>query len=204
MVANGSFVLVGTTDGAAIAARVEKAFHQELVLYSVDGDLFSAGLVPPRRVDIEYSVPGDATYRAAGLVTSAEQRDGRVVVRLVEPPARVQARKFVRLDVAMPVRLALVGADRETTPLGTFPGNDLSAGGLALRVSADHALTVDDVVSCSFELPTRQGPLAVMTDATVVRRQGTDCGLAFAALAPRLEQAIVAAINWQLVRRRVA
>lgn len=204
MVTLGATVLVSMPDGSGVVARVEETTATEMRLATVPGELAACGMEPGQKVSVEYTVVGDATYRTDAIVTMTDGADGRLVIRQVDTPVRVQARRFVRLDVALKVRLSLIRSDREQRVIGTFAGNDLSAGGLSLRLPAEHEVPVDSVVSCCFDLPTRQGPLTVMTDAVVVRRDGEDCGLAFKPLAPRLEQAIVAAVNWHIVRRRVA
>jgi c-di-GMP-binding flagellar brake protein YcgR len=199
------YTLTGTLRVGALAADLDEKSEIDAQIVTLDGavELLDVGL----ELEGFFTKPGDASYGFITRVRSLDSKTGQLQCTPPQSIHRLQRREFLRIEISLPVAVAVAGPrrDKEPGPDGWCQATafDMSAAGLG--VTCAQVLPVGQVVIARFSLPTRHGPLEIENRALITRisldAQAPDSGLLAYGLVlvdlPRiLEESMVAAVHW--------
>lgn len=187
---------------AFYSTRVEDAGEQELV---VAAPMRCGNVVPVRKgTQLVMGVPKeDALY---GFYAEVVDRKGgdepMLVVRRTSSTRRIQRRKFVRIDVSVPVTVRVLGGKGQPRPQVVGEQN-LSAGGMLLVLG--QKLERSSRVKLDMELP--DGPLSCHGEVMRVLRTGGqeaqyETGIEFRGLDEKTKHRVVRYVYRRQVERR--
>jgi len=152
-------------------------------------------------LSIAYVRAGEAKYEGTTSVWSVDVENSLVVLTPPQTTGRRQDRRFVRVSHPVRVKVTVFDAAGAAAWSGHARAKDVSAGGLCLPLPLD--LELGTSLHCSFELPGRAGRVMVDAVAVIVRNDGPTYGVEFVSLGRAVEQQLVAAVSWLLLKPRV-